>query len=366
MCHLRTRVVFCMTFAVFACSVQALAGTGIVIEAVNDYSFVSKDNTLAIQEVTPFWNTMTSTAPWHAINFFQNNDVYDTDFFDPDLTGYPGDQGDSYFDLSNAGISMAIGHGLCQQNCPYVKACSSDADCASLGFLHAYCAGGQLGAGEHHICIGGAERHFLTSSTHSQHLNDIKYGPHSLDNAFWKSFAMGESYDSGGWAGVGTNGGTNLFILKNSCGLRWRQWNLDTQYMFAGMHLLFILAPVSAFTDSQGLRGNSDAKTCPDSGCGATLASYIVANMAAPAYEAWTNPTLVNVNFGCAGDAGVNCVNHNEGINVVIAKDASYQQAYNRAMQESWYGLESNMDATGGAYSWGIGACNYDCFTYGT
>src|SRR5664280_882626 len=175
--------------------------------------------------------------------------------------------------------------------------------------------------------------------------------------------AMGESSQSGGWAGVGTNGGTNLFILINSCGFRWRNWLDDSKYMFAGMHLLFVNSPVSGFTDSTGKAGHADTAQCLT--CGSTLASYIMSNLDAPANEAWTNPTLVNSSYLCAGDPGVNC-GHSEGVNVVMSKDTTATAATNRATYENWYAVQMNSyDAHGADFAYRIGGCNYDCVQYG-
>src|SRR5664280_2556128 len=257
-----------MVFATYVS--QTRANTSVVIEAVDDYSYYTGNHlsdTDAIEEATPFWNQMGSSNLWTQNTFWQNSDVWDVDFYDPDLTGSSSDDGDAYLDMPGGAISWAIGHGMCDD--VTTTTCTTDADCASVG---GYCPKfGPVPANSSKVCIKQLNRKFVTSSsTTNSHGNVAYYGQLPLS----KSLAIGEDYYSGGFDGAGTNGGMNVFMLTNSCRLRPPYWVQDLSYIFAGMQLMMMNVPVAAWK-TNGATNSNFSDTSQWSARGSTLVSSI-------------------------------------------------------------------------------------------
>jgi hypothetical protein len=326
----------------------ARANTGIVLETVSDYSFLlgsHAGDTNADTEGMGFWTAMTEAgSPWTAGQWFQDNDVFDTDFYDPDFTGAPIDSDTYNFDPSWAAISWAIGHGTCEDIT--ATTCRTDSDCP----VASYCPGFPLNNFELRHCIAELPRNFVTSSTASGHNNNVAYGGPA------KSFVLGEDPQSGAFDGGGTNGGTNVAIITNSCGTRSRYWGDYSWRMFGGMHLLMMHAPVSA---GIGPQGDFFADVYEWSGRGSSLANLILMNVNAPASEAWLDPNFVANTFASFNGT------HAEGMNLVISWESTDVAAQQRALHETWAQTQQDNDPTGHISSFGVKACNYDCATFG-
>lgn len=324
--------------------------TDIVIEAIDDYTFYCGNgncNTDAVEEAQPFWNSMTASgAPWTGKNFWQNGDVWDTDFYDPDLTGNGNDQGDAWFDVVGGSIAWAIGHGHCDDISSTI--CTTDADCAAVG---GYCPKfGPLPTGASKVCIKEKPRAFVTSSSTNQHANEVWYGQTPLK----KSLAIGEDYVSGGFDGAGTNGGMNIFLLTNSCGMRSNYWIQDSSYVFAGVHSWMMHVPTGAWWQPGALNNPQYSDTPQWSSRGSTLANLILANIYAPASTAWLNPTFVS---GSTPSFGAN---------LVISQDINGTKTNWHIWSETWNQAKyDSNDATGNGWAQGGYVCNYDCATYG-
>src|ERR1043165_6234577 len=95
------------------------ASNGIVVETVSDYSLVCGNtscDTDANTEGNGFWNAMTASGTgWVGTHHFMDNSVFDTDFEDPQYTGFGSDNDTGNFDPAGVGISFLIAHGVCDQ-----------------------------------------------------------------------------------------------------------------------------------------------------------------------------------------------------------------------------------------------------------
>lgn len=331
------------------------ASSGIVLETISDYTFLCGDHscdTDADTEGNGFWNAMTASGTgWTGTHHYMDNLVYDTDFEDPQYTGLS-DNDTNNFDSAGVDISFAILHGVCDDVTSTV--CTSDSDCnpASGG----YCPGEPLSAGEKRTCIKQSQRRIVTSSTNSSHGNYVWYGANGASSAV-KTIGLGESSNSGGFAGAGTNGGANVAVIVNSCGIRSHHFLKDTQNFYAGVHSVMMTMPIASYLDASNQLKFSDTKQW--GARGSTFAGFILANSLAAASDAWFNPTMVNNSYW--GSSG-----HNLGAQIVISEDSTGDSAIWHVLTESWLGtmFDSN-DAKGNSF-WGAWfVCNYDCNTYG-
>lgn len=332
--------------------------TVVRVETVSDYTFVcpggsSSCNTDANVEGAGFYSGMTGAgSTWVGGSFYKDGSVWDRDFYDPQLTGV-GTDNDAWSDQAGTGISLYIGHGFCDDMT--VTGCTSDANCPS----GSYCPGGNLIPGTQHVCIQQTARIFQTSSASSLHGNIVTYGQNFGQPAAL-SIAWGEDSASGSWGGAGTNGGTNVAILLNSCGFRSRLLAAETSNMFAGIHSLLVAVPTSAlgYTGSFGTLAYSDASQWAERG--ANLAAIIQANLNAPVGDAWLNGTLLAHGF-----TGLNGAPP-EGANMILSKDTTLSAVQFHANLETWnQAKQESFDGHGLGFFWFRYACNYSCNTLG-
>ncbi|HEY8042055.1 MAG TPA: hypothetical protein VIF15_19765 [Polyangiaceae bacterium] len=332
----------------------ASAANGLSLETVSDYTLWYPDgsaNTDLDTEGAGFWNAMTAPGTlWTPTHWYKDNSVYDTDLYDPDRTGFSGDNDSGNFDPANTGISMVMAHGECGD--VTTVNCASDADCG----LGSYCPGEPLLAGESKTCIAESYRRIFTSSTHSQHNNQVWYGSQLFQSPL-RNLAFGEDASSGSFGGAGLNGGTNVAIIVNSCGARSRYVG-DFLPMFAGVHTVMMTMPTAAYRDKSGTVAFSDTRQW--SARGSTFANFILTNTNAPATDAWFNPTMSSNGFMSTDGE------HAFGAQIALASDSTWAATTSHLFNESWLGttFESN-DAKGNGYFGAWFACNYDCATYG-
>jgi len=167
------------------------------------------------------------------------------------------------------------------------------------------------------------------------------------------SIALGEDSSSGSWAGVGTNGGVNIAIITNSCGVRWRARTADQNRFFAGVHEVMMNMPVG--NNYLAIGGPLKSDTAQWSARGSTLANLIQTNLNQPASATWLSPSLVSNDY------------YGYGANLVAAGGPSAIDAISRLDNETWAqsqsdALDNNSDADG----WYYYACNFsNCSSYG-
>jgi hypothetical protein len=197
----------------------------------------------------------------------------------------------------------------------------------------------------------------VTSSTISSHSNYVFYGQSGV--------RWGESPNAGSWAGAGTNGGTNLVVLINSCGLRAPYYGQNNT-LHAGLHLLVGIMPVSnnaaGFADAVG-----------DSARGSYLGWYLrylpgtsiraswFGTMNSEPQTAGRSCPNLNTNYYYGGGYGVDGCGAYYSISVAQNQDWATWHAYN----ETWSQVQSvAYDATGNQSGWIYWNCNYDCDTW--
>jgi len=341
-----------LTLAIGTVATISVASNQVVLETISDYTFFSGgstgNNTDANTEGAGFWNAITAAGtPWTAGVWYYDNSVYDTDFYDPQLTGNGVDNDNNNFDRAGTGISFFIGHGTCDDATN--TQCSTNNDCDPGHTGNSYCPNFPLSPGQNAACINNVTRKMVTSSTNSSHGNLVRYGNGAV------SMAFGESPNSGTFDNVGTNGGSNVVIIVNSCGFRSHYITpVDSHQprFYAGVHEIMFNMPVG------NIKGASSANTADTAQWGArgsTLANLILANTNAPASTAWLTPSFVNNNYFGAG------------ANVVGAFDTNSTTAQTRINNETWVqSTQDTRDATsagGGFMRWTCTFSNCSAYT---
>lgn len=346
--------------------VAAQDSTGIIVETVNDYDLWCGTNPLCCgngcdlicnQEGDGLWNALTAGGTGYtSLVHFKDNYVYDTDFHDPDLTGYSADNDTLYFDKAGAAVSYACGHGNCDDAVNWN--CTSNNNCGR----YSYCPGfPPVDPGESKVCIGEKQRRLTTASTVSWHGNHVFYGRTCAPTCGQsvKSFAIGEDPASGAFGGAGTNGGANVSLIVNSCGIRSAFLNLTTYNFFAGVHSVMMLMPTAAWRDTGGTIRYSDALLW--AGRGADIAQRILTNPSSAVKDAWLNATHASYSYVDLGGG-----TKRWGANVIVARGATQADADWRAATESWSDAKHEVnDPTGRTYYRMYAYCSYDCATWG-
>ncbi|MBK7583144.1 MAG: hypothetical protein IPI67_23465 [Myxococcales bacterium] len=213
------------------------------------------------------------------------------------------------------------------------------------------------------VCIKEKQRQIVTSSTVSSHGNLVNYG-RTYPGATVSTIGLGEDAASGAFAGAGTNGGTNVAFIVNSCGLRARYWNAATVKFFAGVHSVHMLVPVAAWKDLNGFLYTSDARTEPQRGIDVAIAAVTNPNSAVA--SAWLNSTQAGYGFTSVPIGGGTPANHSWGCMMSIGRGHTQADANWHANQETWAQAKSESnDAIGSAYSRASIYCNYDSVLYG-
>lgn len=339
----------------------AAANSGITVETVNDYTWWVPDgskNTICNTEGNYFWNEMTASGTgWTQLVHYVDNSVFDTDFYDPQRPGSLAQDNDTNnFDRAGNAISFVCVHGSCDDctttscstggNCPAGQECMANPPSAYSS-----------------RCANLSPRRLVTSSSSNWHGNLVFYGDGRVK---W-----GEDSASGSWAGAGTNGGTNVVFLVNSCGLRPYFWAQQSP-AFAGAHLIASIMPVSNVAKgSSGLSGCADAWNYDYRGF--FLAAYALANPNSSITSGWfsnldvtpqavgTSCPDLTTNYTYGGGHGIGgCGAYN-----VLSFDVTQSLANWHVDSESWLGARFEWnDATGNAYGRWAAHCNYDCYTY--
>jgi hypothetical protein len=176
------------------------------------------------------------------------------------------------------------------------------------------------------------------------HSNKVFYGGGNV--------AWGEDSAAGTWGNAGTNGGTNLVVLINSCGLTAPFYS---QYIsaFAGMHLVAGIMPIDGDTVNVANRGS-------------LLGNLAVANHNQVVSESWF-ATMDSASGGgnCRSTYGGGHGISGCGAYYTLAHDSSTSNAQYHVWTETWVDLKSSThDAIGNGAGWIYWHCNYDCATY--
>jgi hypothetical protein len=329
---------------VAATSSEALANSGISIEAVADYSAGGCGaHPWAITSADEFRKRMLSIPGFTTGIRYVDSSVFRTDFIDPQVAGGfgGGDQGN--FDRPVDAISFVSAHGSCtdQSTIP----CTSNSDCPDIG-------------SEQHICTRFTESPLAGRCFYSDPkfiwVDDTSTPYCEGIDLTTGAVRLGESVNSGAFAGAGTNGGINAALLEISCGVTPEFWISQYADLFAG---------VSSVNTTMATRQGSDVISVAYRG--KAWADRYVANQNSSVAGSWGD-ALNSVSggggcpFGGGGHGWVGC-----GAHVSMAVDTSQSLADWSLHTESWTQLrdESN-DPNGTGWMSVIFTCNYDCIAH--
>lgn len=320
--------------------------SGVVLESVNVYSGPD-DLPNSIANSQGFMN-MLPTSLFSQTVHWQNSQVWDSDFVDPDWGPVGSDA--SNFDQPGQAISFFTGHGVppstTTQYCTTSATCTSPPMNSFPGAEGTCTAQPDLSTYEGYCTYDSAR--FLVTNGSSKSFNDL------VGYRAWVAF--GESSQAS-WAGYGTNGGTNAVFLDLSWGAMANfGWN-QLGPMFAGIRIAGTIQPVAG-----------DTSNVPDRG--AAFAVFAAINPASSPFDAWADalnllsPTL-GTNCGplllfLGGGHGINGC----GCSLVVAADSTETRA-TAIRSQSWEDLRDDaLDPQGaGSYTFRT-VCNYDAAAY--
>jgi len=228
---------------------------GLVVESVDNYSLrngPSLSNSIANGD--GFISGMTGpSSPWQLTARWTDTQVWDTDLLDHEANAIGNDH--QFFDRPGTAISYFTGHGSCTDGCSVAAPCTSTSSCttpngAADERAPRTCRYSPFDAPR---CCYMTDRMALTSGGSDQNQGQVNYtsGP----------VRFGESATAGGWAGAGTNGGTNLVVLDISCGILPPFWYEALKNAAAGVHLLATIMVAGGDTANISDRG-SPSRAC--------------------------------------------------------------------------------------------------------
>jgi hypothetical protein len=201
------------------------AGTGVTIEAVDDFHGACNPTNYRIENAQKFREPLVNAGA-----FTEGATWFDPDMWRADFV----ESSDSYgFDREGNvdAIAFVSTHGNCDDTTN--DTCTSSSTCTNppqWRSLPGVCLpqGYIVDWGYWGTCVYNYRR-----SIYLQNCTEIDYST---------GVRWGESGSSGNWAGAGTNGGANFVVIDNSCGVRPGLWLEGTQLMFAGMNTVALVA----------------------------------------------------------------------------------------------------------------------------
>jgi len=341
-----------------------------MLESVNDYSSCDgvgcslppcfnpgDSNANANASATAFWNQLSSTNTLgftHA-GAWQDGNVYDTDFLDPETYQANSNDNDTWnFDVAGYAISFYQGHGIGLGN-QTSQVCTSGSNCnnppapttvGTTGYGSCVITPPTVstyGAGKG-TCWYTFTPAIATCSKSDSNNHLAELSP---------NMAFGENPSVGAWAGAGTNGGTALAIVHISGGLF--PWFPITEWspVFAGLQ---IFAGVMATSGDVG----------DSSQFGDKVAAPYTANPSSHVIPSFTDAiSSITDGSGCPG-SGFSYVGGINGCGCHVALTFSSTNASATAIyNEAWSALQStNSSQTGRSYWYYRANCNYNPTTY--
>jgi len=327
----------------------ARAATGVMYEAVTDYSGGNLPG--MVPSCSSMLTNLTAYNPglyeayYSTItNSWQNGDVYDSDFYDPDVTGGPGwDNGEFDYTGNVNAFAMYCGHGAKQPTLP-VYPCNHASDCPTApagvygpGTCVAYPGvGNTTGSSDPGICRYWSYPESVVQGYEAEFGNYVQYGPEHGGVAF------GESSAWGGWYGAATNGGNNVVITQQSWGMFPNHYYSEMAGIFAGLQLFGTTMPIGGDTNG----GASDV--------GWAFGQEYLDNPWASVSYGWTEGTM----------ASVSDVYNGYGCNIMMAIDETNATA-SAKISENWVAAAyDENDAAGQGYYYYEFWCNYNTSEY--
>ena len=362
----------------------AYAGPFVTIEAVNDYS---QCNGLSlsgsVQSAVGFRDALVYSGNpanyQYGVSFIDNN-VWTTDFYDPEGTGcVPGnvgcggvDEDDGYFDKRGTAFSYYAGHGggyvpdaRCDDpSLPNCQPCIASWQCGSglpgawapipNGSAPGFCRAlpGESPGSCSYTSTGGRQLALGNCTAGPARGGRVNY---TLGG--WVNW--GESSWSGAWGGAGTVGGTNVVVLAASFA-EMSNRGQEVWPSFGGIHMLANVLVHEGDTADEGSRGF-------------WFGMKYIADPASTVSQGWMDavpsmPDTGTPNSRCrnyaqevyGGGHGVNgCGGH------IITSLGATQMEASSLIWENWFSVRPDVnDAKGTGYFHARWMCNFDCDTY--
>lgn len=324
--------------AVLALPARAQESKGIVIESVNNYgTCCSLPNSIANGDGFKD-GVVFPGSRFYLSQRWTDGLVYDTDFADPQVNAVG--QDNLYFDKPGTAISYFTGHGITTHGCS-TNACTSTTQCnnpaSGGGRLPGSC---RFSPFDTPRCCYMVDRMAVVQGSVARLNNQVNYtgGP----------IRWGESPQSGGWAGAGTDGGTNVAILDISHGILPTYWYPTLVNANAGVQLIGTLMTAGGDTANVPQRGS-------------TFAAFYRANENSIVAEAWVNTMNSlpsNLGGSCPGGGGGHGFN-GCGCNIIVGMDKTDARA-KASLRESWVHItQDSNDSFGTQFHYVRWVCNY-------
>ena len=312
--------------------------TGIVIESVNDFGG-SGDLSNSIANGDGFsQGVVFPGSRFHMNGRWIDATVYDTDFVDTEINSLGNDT--RYFDMPGTAISFLTAHGIGTHGC-------SSQSCTSTSQCQAPATGGGRFPGSCRFspfdparCCYMVDRQAVVNGRVDRFNGLVNY---TNELVRW-----GESPQSGGWAGAGTNGGTNVVVLDISHGILPTFWTQTMLNANAGVHLILTLMTAGGDTANVSQRGSTFAKFFQQDQNKSVAKSWLNTMASLPA----------NLGGACPGGGGGGGFN-GCGCNIAVGMDKTRARA-EASMRESWVSITNdNNDALGNQWVTVRWLCNY-------
>jgi hypothetical protein len=341
----------CIRISLLAFMLSGCLSNGLAVESVTDYG--PGDQLNAVASGDGFIRGMTMAgSPWRLNQgHWIDRDVWDTDFADGDIVSTGQDH--LYFDQPGTAISYFSGHGITAHGCSSVS-CSTTSACTKpiTGGAGARLPGTcRFSPWDKPRCCYMVDRAAVTNGNGDMNGGIVNYtsGP----------IRWGESWNSGPWAGAGTNGGTNLVVLDISHGILPPFWYQTLRNAFAGVHMIATLMTAAGDTVSVAERGPMFAQKWRGYSNGNVAQAWLDTMGSLPTSLGDPCENLGGGRFsGGQGFSGCGC-------HIVVAMDSTLQGAKNK-MNEDWIDLRyDHHDAKGNEWYSARWLCNYALMTTG-
>jgi len=344
------------TVAVMAVDNYPCAGSGSLLNS--DSSAIGFVNQLFTSNPAGFQlNLQDTCAPNSNCSPVTDQLVNDVDFLDPNTPNpIPTSDDSAKWDQLNQSIAFFQGHGDCfptQKPIPD-QLCISQAQCMTPGVeglgatgfgacLRSPSSEQQYGVGIG-VCTYNFPSDIIVCGSNDQNGGTARVSGGNV--------VLGENPVNGGWAGAGTNGGTAMAFVKNSCSMMAGYWN-KWEPAFGGIHLY--AGTMVAWGDSED-----------SSQYGSAVIAGYTANPNSSVQGNYTNAVnFINEGTACAGGYGGGF--NGCGCNLIQTwgtEDAN-MDLYNNTFNESWYGLKTDMPTqTSRATMYWTAGCNYNLQNY--
>jgi hypothetical protein len=332
---------------------------GVIVETVNNYKACfgnGSDLSNSNQSGADFLNQLTRYPYFSMFAHWQDANVWDRDFLDPDTYGAKWADDDTYsFDEPGLAVSFFQGHGLASTKPASDQVCTSGSQCthppsgASVGNLGtgtcvlSPASVAKYGKGNG-VCQYTSNRAMVTCGSNDANGHLAYLSP---------NMAFGENPTNGAWRHAGTNGGTSLAIVHMSFGMLTffpSEWS----DIFAGLHLYEgLMVSWGDVNDSAGF-GNAVASPYTVNPNSSVTQGYLNAISSVTDGDGSCSPGGSSWNGGFNG-----C-----GCHAAMTLSNSADGAWTR-FNEPWLALRNDWPSQSGVgyWWWGIG-CNYDPTTY--